>query len=482
MPLSLLPEDLLCVIMEHLDSISMQSTALTCRVLYEIFRSTRIQYIYEIGVSSMQDSGSGRPAEELLAALRDRRNAWRELNWKSVETVKAGRFFTIVEHVAGVFAQAYGQCLSVSWLPSATRHGTLATTDMGLRIRDFVIDVAQDLVIIVHEEEWTGGIVRANLYCGTISTSEPHPACSSASPMSFELRQLSNVMFSLKLEVAADVVFVTVLMGDTLRLMIWNWKTGLPIHDSLDQLSPLVYELDIVRRDVFILTSVADSGKILVYQINPMVSRAPVLIVTLSLPKKNVNVIRFTARSGQFQEHPTPGTLFMPSPTSRTHVFSFEAENRSDYMLFVRSSTFLRYVDQGCKGLEVPWSGWGERETRLMEQRREGDWRRYVHGHRVVCSSTDKPGVDVLDFSPFSTSKSSSSTSGSRVQQYFSRDDPTVISKDEGTFEEDVITCLPYHVASREVENAPHGYLIDEERIVGVTFGMDAVQLTVYSF
>ncbi|CAA7262346.1 unnamed protein product [Cyclocybe aegerita] len=486
--LTSLPDDLLFVLMANLDGPSIRSMALTCRALYQIFQSAAIQYAYELDLNCMEDAGSGRPPAELLKALRDRRTAWGELNWKSVKTVKAGPVLAAYELVAGVFAQTDGFNFSVFQLPSTTCKGTCITTPIDFRIRDFIIDVAQDLVIFLHEEVLPSGSRRGNLYCRTISTNQPHPACSAASTLSFEVPQhpqYGNIIFVVELELAVDVLFLSMRQGHALRLLIWNWTMGVLIYDSLDQLSPFINDLDIVQRDVFILTSYADSGKILIYQFSPTVACTPVLIATLSLPEMNgPRMLWFRVHSGQYQERPTPGALFMPSPTARTHVLSAAYSSTQVggwYTLFVQSSTFLRYVDRGDEGQEVSWKEWGEEDSRFMARRIGGNWLRYVHGNRVVCNSLDKIGIDVLNFSSF-TCNTDSSASGSRERQCFSRGNPTVISKDVKIFEDDVITRLPYQIASHEMEKTPFAYMIDEERIIGLQFGSDTVELTIYSF
>ncbi|KAJ3503826.1 hypothetical protein NLJ89_g8258 [Agrocybe chaxingu] len=463
--------------------------ALTCQTLYQIFQSPAIQYTYDLYLNSMEDVGSGLPPAELLKALRDRETAWRELNWKSVEIVKAGPAgLAAYGYIAGVFAQTDGFDFSVFWLPSTTRKGTCVTTPIDFRIHDFIIDVPQDLVIFLHEELLPSGSGRGNLYCRTISTNQPHPACSASRTLSFEVPQhpQHGNITSVELELAVDILFLSIRQGQGIRLLIWNWTMGLLIYDSFNQLSPFINDFDIVRRDVFILISCADSGKILIHQFSPTMVCTPVLIATLSLPEimSTPRMIWFRAHSGQFQERPTPGTLFMPSPIARTHVFSAAYSSTvggGRYALFVQSNTFLRYVDRGEEGQEVSWKEWGEEDCRFMAKRIGENWLRFAHGSCIVCNSIDKVGVDVFNFSS-SRCNADSSASGSRERQYFSRDNPTVISKDVKIFEEDVVTRLPYHVASREMEETPFAYMIDEERIIGLKFGTDAVELTVYSF
>ncbi|KAJ3504683.1 hypothetical protein NLJ89_g7809 [Agrocybe chaxingu] len=452
-------------------------------MLYQVFQSDTIKYIYELDVSSMQDAGSGKPTAELLAALQAREKAWTDLNWKRVEIMKTNQNVLAYDCVAGAFAQTDGHEFSVYWLASGAKKENNIAAPLGFRLRDFMMDVGEDLVVFLN---LPGGTGRGCLDCRTISTNQPHPACSSAGPLSFELCPDGGTsLLAEEFEVVEDVLFLTTedLCGS--RVVIWNWKMGLLIHDFRDQLPPLIHELDVVRRDVFILTSRVDSGKIFIYQITPTMVCIPVLIATLSLPKTNGQEINyFHAESGRHQHRPAPGALFLPSPTCRMHVFSLEYSLGSDGLLFVRSSTFLRYVHCRNEGLEVPWSEWGEHESRFMEKMSRQDWRRYAHGNRVVCipEGRESTWIEVFNFSP-SASLMDHSVSGLHArQEYFGHDNPTIIEKGE-IFEEDVITRLPYHVASRNVsEKDLFSCMIDQNHLVGLEFVYNALEVTVYSF
>ncbi|CAA7260632.1 unnamed protein product [Cyclocybe aegerita] len=486
--LTSIPEDLLFDIMCRLDGPSILSMAMSCRALYQIFQSDTIKYIYELDMSSMQDAGSGKPAAELLDALRDREKAWADLNWSSVEIVKADPHSMAYDHVAGAFAQTDGRNISVHWLPSISKTENRTTTrlDTGFWVRDFMLDVGEDLVVFLHKERLPGGTFHGRLYCRTISTNEPHSACLSAGPLSFQFYLDGGIIpLTEELEVVEDVLFLTTSDNRGPRILIWNWKMGFLIHDFRDQLPPLIHELDVVQRDVFIVASRADSGKILIYQITPTMVCIPVLIATLSLPGTNGPYIRhFQAESGRYQHRPTPGALFLPSPTSRMHVFAIGYSSGLEGLLFVRSSTFSRYVHCRNEGLEVAWSEWGEQESRFLEKRLRQGWRRYAHGNRIVCIQKylDSTWIEVLNFSS-STSLTSRSAPGLHARQgCFRHDNPTIIEKGD-TFEEDVVTRLPYHVASRKVSGkTPFSCMIDEDRIVGLEFVYDALELTVYSF
>ncbi|CAA7260637.1 unnamed protein product [Cyclocybe aegerita] len=458
-----MPEDLLFDIMCLLDGPSIRSVvAMSCRALHQIFRSDTIKYIYELDMSSTQDAGSGKPTAELLAALRARERAWADLNWRSVEIVKTNQSVTAYDCVAGAFAQTDGREFSIYWLASGTKKENNMATPLGFRVRDFMMDVGEDLVVFLYEENLPGGTGRGSLDCRTISTNGPHPACLSESPLSFELcPNGGSILLAEELEVVEDVLFLTTEDLHGVRVVIWNWKMGLLIHDFQDQLPPLTHELDVVQRDVFILTSGADSGKILIYQIIPTMRSWDDIN---TVPR----LVRFSC----------------PSPTSRMHVFTIKYSPDLEGLLFVRSSTFLRYVHCRNEGLEVPWSEWGEQESRFMEKMSRQDWRRYAHGNRIVCipEGRDSTWIEVFSFSS-SPSLIGCSVPGLHArQEYFGHDNPTILEKGE-IFEEDVVTRLPYHVASRNVsEKDLFSCMIDEDHLVGLEFVYNALEVTIYSF
>ncbi|CAA7262355.1 unnamed protein product [Cyclocybe aegerita] len=436
----------------------------------------------------MKDAGSGNPPAELLTALQDRQKAWADLNWKSVGFVKANRQFNAYDCVGGLFSQTHGRNFSMFCLPSATRTGAHTTTPLAFPVRNFILDVAEDLVVFLHEEELPSGFRRGNLYCRSTSTNEQHPACSSASTLSFESFQDNeeSVFFTAKLDVADDVLFVTTREVHGVRIVIWNWKMGFLIYDSLDRLSSAIDELNVVQRDVFILTSRAGSGKILIYQISPTVACIPILITTLSLPKTSgEETLLFRVDSGQYQNRATPGALFLPNPTCRTYVFSISHSSSSEgWMLFVQSKTFLRFVHCQEDNLEVPWSEWGEQESRFIEKRIRGNWRRNVHGNRVIRMRKDPEStwIDVFDLSSSPSLASCSASGLLSQQQHFGSDNPTIIAKGD-IFEEDVVTRLPYHVASRELRGQmPFACMIDEERVVAMEFMGNMLELMVHPF
>lgn len=89
---------------------------------------------------------------ELLPHLRDYLSAWRQLQWRFKTVVKIDGACDAYELVAGVFAKADSNQLTLTWLPSRyeDKYSTLHH-DLGFVIRDFAMDPTQDLVAILQE-------------------------------------------------------------------------------------------------------------------------------------------------------------------------------------------------------------------------------------------------------------------------------------------------------------------------------------------
>lgn len=118
--------------------------------------SSELQYIVELGLDGMLDSGSTTLSHaDRLAQLRDRRKAWSSLNWKKRFVIPMQGLCHAYELVGGVFVKASGGLhFLASWLPSATDEGRqIRRDDLKMEARDFAIDPGQDLIIFVEEGE-----------------------------------------------------------------------------------------------------------------------------------------------------------------------------------------------------------------------------------------------------------------------------------------------------------------------------------------
>lgn len=86
---------------------------------------------------------------------------------------------------------------------------------------------------------------------------------------------------------------------------------------------------------------------------------------------------------------------------------------------------------------------------------------RYAHGQRVICSMPDN--IQILDFA------GSMHASSPGDHEMFLRSNPSCIENSESIFVEDVVTHLPYYTVNRPINQQFFAYMIDEERIIGLT-------------
>ncbi|CAA7266686.1 unnamed protein product [Cyclocybe aegerita] len=467
--LTSLPEELLIDIMTHLDSHSILQMALTCRAFYGAFQSTPIRYIYELGINSMRDAGSGKSTDELLVLLRDRQKAWATLEWKSFTTVELPPNQQSFKQSAGLLAELDMTDLLVIYLPSPTQPcRTIRHSIEGMQIYDFAIDGNQDLVILAGYFELLDKR-RIRLHCRTISTNEVHPNATPGGILEFDIREdecRERYSVVMQITLADDVVaFWRYGQGGQTPFLLWNWTAGLLLFNSFEDRLPDCppnLSFDLLLRDAFLLTSATSSGQILIYRFSPTVPGMPVHVASLGLPPTAppacVTYIR--PNSGQFQPRSTPGMLFMHLPESRIHIFSVNYY-RHRYTLFVRSSTFLRYVDDSAsEAQDVPWEMWGERESRFTEVDLNV-WSRKIHGSRVIHGLSEGASINVLDF------LSALPCLASANCERHGSDNPTVVPRKQ-LFLQDVVTRLPYRVVSKVIDAKPSMYWIDEERIIAL--------------
>ena len=114
------------------------------------------QYKIELALAGMEDGPpSALTPSDRLAILRERQNAWKTLTWKA-RTEYDMRRGGVWELYGGVLAQADGESkLVCAQLPSVIRRieeKEWTIEDVGVKIRDFGMDPAQDLLIIIEHQ------------------------------------------------------------------------------------------------------------------------------------------------------------------------------------------------------------------------------------------------------------------------------------------------------------------------------------------
>lgn len=170
--------------------------------------------------------------------LLERRVAWRALRPRRRSSVALAGHCHAYELVGGLFAKAleeYGSArrLVASWLPSNTVDETrLVVDDLGVRIKDFALDPAQDLIVLLEHRPaagptantsaaTAGADIRVHLRKLSAGAVAPHPAAK----IPVLCRRALGPVHGCMIQIVEDVVgmyFWMPLHG----VLIWNWMTS----------------------------------------------------------------------------------------------------------------------------------------------------------------------------------------------------------------------------------------------------------------
>jgi hypothetical protein len=171
--------------------------------------------------------------------LLERRAAWRALRPNRRASVALAGHCHAYELVGGLFAKALeehgaARRLVASWLPSNTTSETrLVVDDLGVRIKDFALDPAQDLVVLLEHRPAYGPFtsmsstasaladVRVHLRKLSAGVVAPHPAAKNPVLCRPALGPVHGCM----IQIVEDVVGMYFWMPFH-GVLIWNWMTG----------------------------------------------------------------------------------------------------------------------------------------------------------------------------------------------------------------------------------------------------------------
>jgi len=170
--------------------------------------------------------------------LLERRVAWRALHPRRRAAVALGGHCHAYELVGGLFAKAleeFGAArrLVASWLPTNDVDETrLVVDDLGVRIKDFALDPAQDLIVLLEHcpvagptantsAATAGTDIRVHLRKLSAGVVAPHPAAK----VPVLCRRALGPVHGCMIQIVEDVVgmyFWMPLHG----VLIWNWMAG----------------------------------------------------------------------------------------------------------------------------------------------------------------------------------------------------------------------------------------------------------------
>lgn len=508
-----LPVEILSEVLVLLDHLSILHCSAVCRQLHALVAtSLNLQYRVELAAEGLIDGPPGGPASTTAArmdVLLERRVAWRALRPRRRASVALAGHCHAYELVGGLFAKAleeFGAArrLVASWLPSSTADETrLVVDDLGVRVKDFALDPAQDLIVLLEHRPaagpsantsaaTAGADIRVHLRKLSGGVVAPHPAAK----VPVLCRRALGPVHGCMIQIVEDVVgmyFWMPLHG----VLIWNWMTGEElVFIQEDQAPERIWDFSFLSPRVYMVTTLKDGGEIRIYSFgSPSSPRRPLHVATLHLPAPHPNraLFELTTTTGPFLARAPAGSPFSFARTARVHVFTLHHDpgaHRGRWQpacFVVHNRTLMRYVEAyregggGSGAADVPWEEWGPAGTRFFVLAVGFQWLRYVHGTRVVCPVLQPSGesrVEVLDLNVHALRAPTAAEKGAALRLGIDLEEPAAGSRlvcepsvfpAGGVFAKEVVTRLPYYSVPAPGQDESYvGYMIDEQRLLGL--------------
>ncbi|KAJ3528106.1 hypothetical protein NM688_g8037 [Phlebia brevispora] len=515
-PLATLPRELIVRILGYLPYNDLLRCMEVCKSLCDMSHSVELRYKVELAAAGMEDgSSSALSTADRLRRLEEHQVAWRDLRWKS-ETVVPMLRGGVWELYGGVLAQSRGrETLVFRQIPSEIRgiEEKVWENEIGFRIRDFGMDPAQDLLVVI-ESPNGNGIHRIHLL--TVSAAKPHPQACRPAVIS---HSPNGANFSFAIQVSGEhigVLFIGSTHDSESELLIWNWHTGMlemALHGrELASFSFLTNQHVLVGfvQAVF-LDHPQDPPSLRVYDFENC-AKEPVHILdagyeyALDFPPMQPDgaVLAAAIRSDPSPIWKPSEDLSVPFYTARNDrlfvitCWVAEGHHITTLILYIPSSTVLKYLSIPEKTEEnhhFPWDAWGPSGTR-MRMAPAGHsmvWVCYVYGQCFVAPYRERTQALTTPRGPkmvqlFNFNQLAVQRAWSRGEQELEN---TEIITGPSTVQLSVFTqpiqtslpylwkkvCVPYH-ADRTFD----AVMLAEDAIITVTSDPDCREYRILSF
>ncbi|PIL28992.1 hypothetical protein GSI_09039 [Ganoderma sinense ZZ0214-1] len=494
-----LPPELLTAILLDLDFRDL----LRCRQVNTTFKTlidkdVRAQYKIELAVAGMTDGPPSTltPAER-LTILRARQDAWDNLVWTAKDDVTMHQG-GVWELYGNVLAQAQGdRTLHFKQIPSQIRgiRGTEWTIpNVGCKIRDFGMDPAQDLLVVI-EHFWHRPQLTVRIHLKSLSTGAPHPAGPQAGMVTYDPKP-SGYSYAIQTSEGYLGIHMSSQGEDASELLIWEWRTGrLHLHITGPELSSFAFlssrhlllgvqpALELNEED---LVQGPNNPLLVVIDLESTTSATPVefsdldYVCAFHYPTLSDTfiVVAMSVRSDPAPYwRPNPA---LPVPFSVSHedrlfvvtLWVMEGNVPLGVLSLVPASTLLNALsslEPGVVRRDFAWDEWGPEGSRLMSMpgRQSAVWVCYVYGTTYALWGNDhgERAVYTLDFNQLAIRRALARGAADDIA------DRPMVFKPARMFKEQVRTALPYR--ARKLASLPEG----ENRFEAVMVAEDAVVL-----
>ncbi|KAI9446939.1 hypothetical protein F5148DRAFT_746642 [Russula earlei] len=307
-----------------------------CKQFHALITSSLLlQYRIELAADGLVDGPSGGPASTTAARMElllERRAAWRALRPSRRAAVALAGHFHAYELVGGLFAKAleeFGAArrLVASWLPSnAAGETRLVVDDLGVRTKDFALDPAQELIVLLEHRPAVGPIaststsaaaadIRVHLRKLSAGAIAPHLAARNPVLCWHGLGPVHGCM----IQIVEDVVGMYFWMPFH-GVLIWNWMTGEEL------VAPeRIWDFSFLSPQVYMVTTLKDGGESRIYSFaNSSSPKRPLHVATLHLPPpyNHRGLLELTTTTGPFLACPPANMPFASGRDARVHVFT----------------------------------------------------------------------------------------------------------------------------------------------------------------
>lgn len=270
-----------------------------------------------------------------------------------------------------------------------------------------------------------------------------------------------------------------------------------------------VDDFSLVSPNAFMVTKSCPKGAIDIYTFRSKdksvcqngVSAAHCVSLLLPELKEHTRYDNFTSHTAPFTAHIPEGKPFYTSEESRIHVMTIKTISRpgstvshmGDFVIIVPNRVLLKYANGSMSGTEFLWEEWGPRNTCWFQERYVPAWMRYVHGSKFVrAMHTGWPNMrcrlQVLDFSVHPL-RPGDNDSTDEIAAAAEPDIPChhryvagpTRTQDPFVFEKDVVSYLPYREVTTKAEFPYSGFMIDDQRVIGLSVSIFHLSLLILS-
>ncbi|KAG1722227.1 uncharacterized protein EDB91DRAFT_1175061 [Suillus paluster] len=482
-----LPNWLMLIVFDHLDTPSLLSCKQVCRLFNELISaSARFVYKIELFAEGLQDCSSNSSLSvDRLALLQKYQAGWKKLSFstfyachpflsgRSTEGYRWG-------FSGGVLFQAVFRedalAFSCVQMPSKIRgipeqRWDLDITCLTSAAQDWVHDPSQGLLVLVE-------LVPARCIVHTLdlATGHSHPLSCGQQLVHDPLGQTDRYSVSTRIFGHRVGVLLQDISSRRVDLLIWDWTTGtreLFVRSPGKPKYPIILDFAFITEDLLLLTNLVTqrTAQIQVISCTKLKKafgytqlKGMDFLLGLQIPPSFHGISEFFIRMDPELNWSAPRRNTVPfCVTQADRLFMFtlrfissqsqdedEDDDKDDYtLLFVPLSTILKQLKRaGSQNqFKVPWNEWGPSGTRMRGLYSHQTWQRTVYGMKYLeIRRTEALGeeIEILDFNQYAANRDVPASEG-YVWDVLEEESFDTLP---GTVKNEVVTSLPVRRAT----------------------------------